>query len=315
MELALNADVVVFSTSRMNEFIIPRLKTGKLTFEYSERWFKKDYKLNILSKNLWKHQLMYYRFGRKTNLYMLCASAYAANDYYLLNSYKNRCFKWAYFTRVIPIDIDSILNSKRYNKTKIMWCSRFISWKHPEMIVDLASMLKENGYSFEINMYGSGPLVEEIRRKIGARKLENCVKLIGPVPNEEIITAMRNHNIFLFTSDQNEGWGAVANEAMSNGCALVASHQIGSVPFLVENGENGLIFKSKNINSLYANVVRLLDDHNLCERMARRAYYDMINIWSPQIAAARFQSLVTALQNKEQSPFYEGPCSKAVPCK
>ena len=116
MALALDADVAIFSTSRMNEYIIPRLQSGKLTFEYSERWLKKDYKVNLLSQNLWKHQLMYYRYGRRANLYMLCASAYAANDYYFLNSYKNRCFKWAYFTSVKPIDIDSVLERKRSRK-------------------------------------------------------------------------------------------------------------------------------------------------------------------------------------------------------
>ena len=43
-ELALKADIAIFSTSRTKEYIVPRLKSGKLTFEYSERWFKKDYK-------------------------------------------------------------------------------------------------------------------------------------------------------------------------------------------------------------------------------------------------------------------------------
>ena len=137
-ELALKADIAIFSTSRTKEYIVPRLKSGKLTFEYSERWFKKDYKLNILSKNLWMHQVMYYKDGRKANLYMLCASAYAPNDYYLLNSYKGRCFKWAYFTCVKPIDIDAVLRNKQSGMFRMMWCSRFIGWKHPELVIDLA---------------------------------------------------------------------------------------------------------------------------------------------------------------------------------
>lgn len=299
----------------MNEFIIPRLQSGKLTFEYSERWFKKNFRLNLLSKNLWKHQMMYYRYGRRANLYMLCASAYAANDYYFLNSYKNRCFKWAYFTSVKPINIDFILEKKRSSKPKMMWCSRFIGWKHPEMVIYLASLLKSNGYSFEINMYGNGPLVEEIKRMISKRGLSDCVNIMGAVPNETVIDAIQRHNIFLFTSDQNEGWGAVANEAMSNGCTIVGSNQIGSIPFLVKNGENGLIFKSNDINSLVKNITSLLDDPDLCERMARRAYSDMVNVWSPINAAQRFISLINELQNGRTTPFEDGPCSQAVPYK
>ena len=34
---------------------------------------------------------------------------------------------------------------------------------------------------------------------------------------------MEKADIFLFTSDRREGWGAVANEAMNSACALVVS--------------------------------------------------------------------------------------------
>ena len=33
---------------------------------------------------------------------------------------------------------------------------------------------------------------------------------------------MEQADIYLFTSDRNEGWGAVANEAMNSACAMVA---------------------------------------------------------------------------------------------
>lgn len=312
-ELALKADIAIFSTSRTKEYIVPRLKSGKLTFEYSERWFKKDYKLNILSKNLWMHQVMYYKDGRKANLYMLCASAYAPNDYYLLNSYKGRCFKWAYFTCVKPIDIDAVLRNKQSGMFRMMWCSRFIGWKHPELVIDLANTLKTHNYAFEINMYGGGPQELKIRHLIKERGLDNFVYLKGSMPNEDIIAAMQQHNVLLFTSDQNEGWGAVANEAMSNGCTLVGSNKIGSVPFLVRHGENGLIFESSDISSLIKNVTLLLENRDFCGRLASQAYQDMINIWNPQIAAKRFLSLVSSLQAGEKTPFTDGPCSEAKP--
>lgn len=47
----------------------------------------------------------------------------------------------------------------------------------------------------------------------------------------EVRSYMEKADIYLFTSDFNEGWGAVLNESMNSGCAVVASHAIGSVPF------------------------------------------------------------------------------------
>jgi glycosyltransferase involved in cell wall biosynthesis len=119
----------------------------------------------------------------------------------------------------------------------------------------------------------------------------------------------------LFTSDRNEGWGAVLNESMANGCAVVASNLIGSVPFLVKDGENGLIFQSEDIDSLYQKVKSLLDNAELRAMLSQNAQRTMQEIWSPQNAAIRFLHLVEALQNGEDTPFIEGPCSKALPTK
>jgi glycosyltransferase involved in cell wall biosynthesis len=74
--------------------------------------------------------------------------------------------------------------------------------------------------------------------------------------------AVRDHmeaaDIFLFTSDFNEGWGAVLNESMNSACAVVASHAIGSVPFLLKDGENGFI---QTLLEMYAETVNVLTDN------------------------------------------------------
>lgn len=314
-KMAVEADVAIFLSNGMNEYIIPRLKTGKITFEYSERWFKKKYFLNILSPNLWKHQYMYYRYGRNANLYMLCSSAFAPNDYYLLNSYKDRCYKWGYFPQPSVVDIDQLLETKSAEPLQIMWCGRFIDWKHPELVVYLANKLKQDNRDFSINMYGNGPKLDYIKSLVDTLQLNQYVHLPGNASNADIIKAMQSHHIYLFTSDKNEGWGAVANEAMSNGCAIVASDKIGSIPYLVKDGENGLVFESENLSSLYVKVNQLLDDRHKIEELAKTAYNDMKSVWSPANAVNSFMKLCSSLEENSQCPIPEGPCSKAVPVR
>ena len=48
-----------------------------------------------------------------------------------------------------------------------------------------------------------------------------------------------------------DGWGAVANEAMNSACALVAGHMIGAVPYLIRQGENGLIYEDGKSGSCF----------------------------------------------------------------
>ena len=314
MRLALTSDVVIFlGTPLVYEYIIPRLKQNKLSFEYSERWFKRLYKLNLLSPRLWRYLFFYYKYGESSNLYMLSAGAYVPNDVNFLRAYKNRCFKWAYFTKVSTLCIDDIIKKKRNKKIQIMWCSRFITWKHPELMIKLAQKLLAENYQFDINMYGNGPLIEEIKREIYSTGISHCVHIMGSAPNEEILRCLQMHHMLLFTSDQNEGWGAIANEAMSNGCTLIGSNKIGAVPYLVKDGLNGLIFKSCNINSLYIKVKSLIDNQSLRESLALRAYHDMSQTWSPECATQRFLKLVEVINNGVVTPFNEGPCSYAEP--
>lgn len=314
VELALSADVAIFGGGKAVDYIADRLKLNKLTFNTSERRLKRGL-INALSPNFLKHLYIYFRFGRKSPYYMLSCSAYTANDYNLFNAFVERCFKWAYFTQVNDLPIEEILVAKRQTRCKIMWCSRFIDWKHPEMCIELAKRLLSEGADFEINMYGNGPLMENCRQLIMKENLSDYVFIMGYRCNDDILAAMQQHNIFLFTSDQNEGWGAVANEAMSNGCVLVGSDKIGAVPFLVKNNVNGRIFKSGDIESLYQTMKDLVSERTICEQLAREAYRCMKNIWSPENAAKNLLILINALKCGQDTPIVEGPCSKAKPTK
>lgn len=313
IKLALDADVAIFATSGVLKYERIRLKTGKLTFEFGERWLKRGL-INLLSPRLIKHQLLYYLYGRKAPLYMLCNSAYAANDYYLMHSFKGRCFKWGYFTAVNHIDVEASTDVSTSNITPLMWCSRYLTLKHPELPIRLAYLLKRDGYHFVLDMYGTGEQLDKTKQLADRLQVNDVVRFYDKnVPNEQILKAMREHEIFLFTSDRNEGWGAVASESMSNGCTLVASNEIGAVPFLVKDGVNGMIFKSRDLNSLYSKVTYLLDNPEERKRMASQAIKDMESTWSPRVAATRFIELVRCLQNGEDTIYSDGPCSLAVP--
>ena len=163
-----------------------------------------------------------------------------------------------------------------------------------------------------IDMFGSGEELEHTKLLAKELDVEDVVAFKGNVPNSQILAEMRKHDIFLFTSDRNEGWGAVLNEAMSSGCAVVASNEIGSVPFLVKHRENGLIFKSKDVDSLYENVKYLMDNRQERYRISKSAYETMLNVWSPQNAAKRLLQLMEGMLKGKVVEFESGPCSKAT---
>lgn len=287
-----------------------RLKAGKLTFKYAERFYKEAPPQTRALRNRLAAWLHHGRF-QKYPLHMLCASAYTAADCAWSGNYKGRCYKWGYFPEARRYDTDALMAGKRGGPVSILWVARMMDLKHPEAAVLTAERLKQAGYDFEMTLIGSGELEEAVRESLRNKGLEDCVHLTGSLKPEQVREHMERSEIFLFTSDRNEGWGAVLNESMNSGCAVAASHAIGSVPFLMKHEENGLIFKSEDWDDLYTQVKRLMDDPALRERLGRAACRTITEAWNAEAAAERVLRLAEALKAGEDTPFAEGPCSKA----
>ena len=323
MELARTADVCVFSGVQALPFQRERLKLGLLSFDMSERWLKRGL-VNLFSPAIFKMFLAYYLGGWKHKpLYKLCCSAFAAGDHRKLGMYSGRCFKWGYFTRVEKIDAEALLHESNADFTPLIWCARYLKWKHPELPLLMAARLKTDGYRFSLDMYGSGEYEPAARRMAESLGVTDVVRFVGNKPNDELLADMRRHSIFLFTSDRNEGWGAVANESMACGCVLVAADAIGSTPYLIKDGITGLSFRSsrtscsfgnpdkKAIDSLCEKVKWLLDNPDEMSKIRSHSIKQMQELYNPRTAAERLLSLIDCLQKGSETGFTDGPCSIA----
>lgn len=307
LRLGRESDVVIIG-SAPDKFIVDRLKENKLTFRYFERFFKEGRWRIFDPRVLFSHIRRDVRYRNK-NLHMLCASAYTAPDCRFIFSYPNKTYKWGYFPPVKKYDdVEEIIGLK--HPASILWVGRLIGWKYPEAAVFLAERLKADGYRFELNIVGDGDkkpyLLDLIRRK----GLQDCVHMHDFMPPEQVRLWMEKADIYLFTSDHNEGWGAVLNESMNAACAVVACKEIGSVPYLIENGVNGLQYDRKKKDDLYLKVKRLLDDKELKHSMQIKAYETMTNMWNADSAAEKLLHLIDCLRGGKDVEYVTGPCSR-----
>lgn len=281
-----------------------------ITFIYSERLFKKGY-CQILRPGFWKHRLRYKRYAAGRKVYALCASAYLAGDYALLGEFKNRCYQWGYFPYLPEIE-NPVQMIEQKKPRSLLWVGRMIDWKHPEYAIEVAKRLQQDGISFTLHMVGDGPLRAELEQKVAALNLEKQVIFHGSMPYKQVAQKMQEALILMATSDYNEGWGAVINEGMNAGCAVVASRAMGSVPFLIQNGENGFSFKSGDVTALYGYVKKLLEHPSLAQRMGESSHETIATGWNAKIAAKRVLLLANNLASaKDDAPFTEGICAKA----
>ena len=306
--LIMSADVVIIGEAPVR-MVAKRLRQRLLTFHDNERRYKSLIK--YLKWPIYTFKSLFLNQG-----HLLCASAFAARDFRLSGMQTSKCYKWGYFTEVKNFDIEELMMRKQSKVSEdqvpsILWAARFIKLKHPELVVILADKLRYAGYKFHINMIGTGPMVEDIKDMIIAKNLEGYINLLGSMSPEDVRTYMETSDIFLATSDQNEGWGATINESMSSGCAVVASHTIGAVPFLIRHRFNGLIYESNNSADLFNKVKWLMDNGNRRKEISTEAYMTMKKLWHPDRACESFINLVNALRRGENNPIQNGPCSAA----
>ena len=304
----MNADVVILGDAPFG-LVEKRLKANKLTFRYAERIYKQRYQAWKYPVRCIKH---YWKYGRFSNFYLLCASAYTAGDYARTGAFVNKAFRWGYFPEVKRYeDMDALIAAKE--PASMMWAGRFLDWKHPDHAIRLARRLKAAGYSFKLRMVGMGDLDEQLREMVKEYQLEDRVEFTGPLKPDEVRPYMERTQIYLFTSGRGEGWGAVLNESMNSGCAVVASSCAGATPYLIESGENGLAYDRNNEDQLYEHVRSLLDEPEKCARMGKNAYETLTGMWNAECAAQRLIELCEALLRGENpcDLFESGPCSKA----
>ena len=299
------ADIVIIGSANF-KYVKKRVKDKKIVLRYSERFLKNK----KCYRGLFLRMIKYlYEGGLYKNVYLLCSSAYAASDYNRLFCYKKRCFRWGYFPKTTKYDdIKQTVTVKK--KNSILWVGRFIDWKHPEAAIEIAKRLEKEGYDFKLNMVGTGPIIDDMKKIVEDNNLSQYVNILGSVPFDKVQNYMMTSKVFLATSDANEGWGAVVNEAMGNGCAVVASYLMGSVPFLITNKKNGLIYENGDVEQLYNHVKYLLDNPKNCDSICINAYKQIQNLWNGEIAAERIVELSKILINgKEIQKYKDGPCS------
>lgn len=311
-QLVLESDVVVFGGVEDESYIKPRLEKGLFTIRCSERIYKTGQWKMISPRGLIKKYQDHIRY-RKKEVYLLCAGAYVADDFRLIGAYPGKMMKWGYFVEKYNYDLQELFADKdAKEETLILWVGRMIDLKHPEFAVYMAEDLKKKEKKFKLRFIGDGEKKEEIINLTKNLGLEDVIEFVGFMTPKEVRKQMEKADILLMTSNRIEGWGAVVNEAMNAGCVVVASHIIGSAPYLIKHGVNGLVFKAGKPASLTKEVMKIIDNKCYRKEMGTAAYETIDNLWNPQTAARRF---IEFCNTREVDRYKEGPCSKAIPIR
>lgn len=302
------ADVII-TGSAPEKLVRQCIRRGQPVFRYAERPLKKGDQWHKYLPRLVK---WHWQNPPGKRIYMLCASAYTASDYRKYGLFRNSAFRWGYFPELKRYPaFQNMMESKK--PASILWAGRFLALKHPDDALCVINRLKMDFPDVQLQFIGIGEMEEQLRRMVLELGLEENVSFLGSMRPEEVRHHMEQAAIFLFTSDRKEGWGAVVNEAMNSGCAVVASDAAGSAPYLIRDGENGLLYSSGDTAELTDKLRQLLKAPEQARRLGAGAYETMVTLWNAETAAERFlQMAKAAAEGTDLNHLYDsGPCSPA----
>jgi glycosyltransferase involved in cell wall biosynthesis len=304
-QIVCDADVAVLGACP-REVMVARAKTGKLTFIMSERIHKTPIPWWRWLDPRFHHGLMKYRsIANRENVHYLAMGAYAAEDVRHIGAYGDRLWTWAYLPEVAPQSPQPRTKAKMH----ILWVGRMLDWKRIDLLLNAVANIFQEPTFGRLDVVGAGPEKESLHglaRQLGLGK--KCI-FHEPVSPAKVRELMRQSDVYVLPSNRHEGWGAVANESMSEGAVLVANEQAGAARVLIDHGRTGFLFEDDNVASLTAILQNLLADPALRETIRQAAWQHMQQLWHPRVGAERLVALTQGLLGLVPMPEYQdGPC-------
>lgn len=142
----------------------------------------------------------------------------------------------------------------------------FVHWlakrKGAHLLIPIAKRLsKLQITNYKLLVIGDGPLKEKIIREIEENNLGDFVKILGKIPNRELMGYYANADIFIVPSMQ-EGFPRVLLEAMAAGVPYVA-FDVGAVQEILPKIAQNFIVERGNINEFAEKIKLLLSNQEL----------------------------------------------------
>jgi len=304
-----NVDVVLCG-ERLFKRMQTRVKNGQLTFHKSERWWKPPIgRARLLHPSFLRMTKQFCHLATFPAFQFMPVGAYAAADIRGLSAFTGRMWNWAYFTEV-PDPVPSCHRSGE--ELRILWAGRMLGWKRVNTLIAAFAQLSRRFPRAKLTLAGHGPREETLKKLAAKLLLPGTYEFLPAMPVTEILRLMREHHIYVLPSTGTEGWGAVVNEAMTQGCTVVASDAAGSAKTLLRHGINGMLFPPNDAGTLGQLLCELAESPELRTRLAEQGQRTITQCWAPALAAERFLAVSEALlANREAPVFTDGPMSPA----
>jgi colanic acid/amylovoran biosynthesis glycosyltransferase len=158
----------------------------------------------------------------------------------------------------------------------IVAIGRLITKKGFANLIRACALLLEHGRPFRCEIFGEGPLEDQLRAQIEGSGLKELVQLRGAKPQHELRERLAAANVFVLPSVPEAEGGmdnlpTVIMEAMATGLAVVST-RIGGIPEMVIDNETGFLVRSDDSVALADAIEKVINDRSLGQKLGQAGY-------------------------------------------
>jgi glycosyltransferase involved in cell wall biosynthesis len=174
--------------------------------------------------------------------------------------------KYGYHNSVLIPNNISISNypfrERKLIRPKILWVRSFASLYNPQLGIELVQRLKPIYPEIELCFVGpeKDGTMEDCKAMVVDKQLEEHISFTGRLSKEDWIILSKEFDIFLSTTNIDNTPVSVM-ESMALGM-IVVSTNAGGVPFIIDNGVNGLLYNVGDLEGLVNTIRNVLSRDN-----------------------------------------------------
>ena len=158
----------------------------------------------------------------------------------------------------------------------IIAIGRLIAKKGFANLIRACALLVERGRSFQCEIFGDGPLENELHAQIEQLGLQELVQLPGAKPQHELRARLAKASVFVLPSVPEPEGGmdnlpTVIMEAMATGLPVVST-RIGGIPEMVIENETGFLVQPEDVGPLAGAIEKVTSDRSLGQKLGHAGY-------------------------------------------
>jgi glycosyltransferase involved in cell wall biosynthesis len=195
--------------------------------------------------------------------------------------------------RIPPgVDLSFFGPGEKSRGAQLIYFAGFRDYKRPLESVKVLEALQHRGIEATLAAIGSGPALPEFKAAVRARGLTDSVRVLGRVPDEELVRNLRSSWINLHFSEA-EGWGLSILEASACGVPTVAYRAPG-VTETLQDGINGFTVAPDDLEGAVDRIVECVADMDRLARSSR----EWAGRFTWESCAARWDVLLRELSER-----------------